>query len=450
MHPTVARLTHSNDFASRRAYEPPMIRQTAHEFFDEWSDYDRVLDHNYMFHDEIYRDVGRVLAERYGERPFAVLDLGCGSARHFSRALAGRTVNCYAGYDLSEVALAHAAKNLAPFGCAVELQQGDLLEGLKRGSDGFDLIFCSFSLHHLDGADKANFFQLARRRLNANGILLLIDTMREDDEDRPVYLDRYCAWIAAEWSALGRAEIERICRHIRGNDFPETAAEIDVMAVDAGFRPGREVNCFRWHRTRSFEQNQTTVRIREAKVNDAVAIAQVHVDSWRATYRGILPDAHLGRFSREARERTWRNILTESARREFVYVAVDATDAIVGFASGGPERVGDPKNRAEIYAIYLLETFQRRGIGRRLCHAVAERLVEAGFDSMVIWVLEKNPARGFYSALGGKVVAEKAIAVDGVSLVEVGYGWEDVRALLRSAPGRDSRTKRAARSSKRE
>ncbi|TMB67531.1 MAG: hypothetical protein E6J54_19950, partial [Deltaproteobacteria bacterium] len=82
-----------------------MSKEIVRQFFDEWSIYDQVLDHNYMFHDEIYRDVQRVLADRYGNRPFTLLDLGCGSARHLRRALEGRSVSRYLGYDLSVAAL---------------------------------------------------------------------------------------------------------------------------------------------------------------------------------------------------------------------------------------------------------------------------------------------------------------------------------------------------------
>jgi SAM-dependent methyltransferase len=88
-----------------------VTKAVVNNFFDEWSIYDQVLDHNYMYHDEIYRDVKRLLADRYEKRPFVLLDLGCGSARHLARALQGRSVSRYVGYDLSDVALAHAQSN---------------------------------------------------------------------------------------------------------------------------------------------------------------------------------------------------------------------------------------------------------------------------------------------------------------------------------------------------
>src|SRR5918995_4936648 len=161
-----------------------MNKATTNDFFDEWAIYDQVLDHNSMHHDEIYRDVQHVLADRYNDRPFALLDLGCGSARHLARALHGRSVSHYIGYDLSDVALHHAARNLAGVGWWREFRRGDLLDGLRTGREKFDLIFTSFALHHLTSAEKSVFFQCAYERLNETGMLLLIDTMRDDGEDR--------------------------------------------------------------------------------------------------------------------------------------------------------------------------------------------------------------------------------------------------------------------------
>jgi SAM-dependent methyltransferase len=228
----------------------------AKNFFDEWSIYDQVLDHNYMHHDEIYRDVQRILADRYESRPFAILDLGCGSARHLVRALKGRSVSRYVGYDLSDVALAHATRNLVELGGPFEVRQGDLLEGVRAGGETFDVIFTSFALHHLAFAEKSTFFQFAYRRLNQDGMLLLIDTARDDGEDREIYLDRYCAWLRSRCETLSPEGLDLLCTHIRNNDFPETAGRLEAMGARAGFsRPGK-INRFRWHHTWCFNKAQ--------------------------------------------------------------------------------------------------------------------------------------------------------------------------------------------------
>lgn len=406
-----------------------MSREAA-KFFDEWSMYQRVLDSNYMFHDEIYRGVERLLAEHFAARPIAVLDLGCGSARHLSAALAGRCVSAYRGYDLSEAPLAEAARNLARLECAVDLKQGDQLEALRRESGAFDLIFCGFSLHHLTTENKKEFFRLAHRRLNADGVLLVVDPARGEDEPQPIYLDLYCGWIRSEWESMPTAALDAICEHIRGNDFPETARDLRAMASEEGFDRAKEMEPYRWHHTWSFEKLfPRAVTIRQAKADDAAAIARVHVESWRTTYRRIIPDDYIAKFTAEERERVWRRIIGEGKRSQYVCIAEDDRGTIVGFVSGGPERSGKSRFRGELYAIYLLEPFQRHGIGRRLAAALARRLFDDGIDSMIVWVLAENPARNFYAALGGVHDGEKPVEIAGAELIEVAYGWKDIRPL---------------------
>ncbi len=237
------------------------MKSVADNFFDEWSVYDQVLDHNYMHHDEIYRDVQRFFADRFDHRPLTLLDLGCGSARHLAQALKGRSISRYVGYDLSDVALAHAAQNLASLDCPVELCQGDLLEGLRASGEKFDVIFISFALHHLASAEKQLFFSSAQERLKGDGILLLIDTMREDGEERPVYLDRYCAWLRSTCETLSPPALDLLCDHIRGNDYPETTATLRAMAARSGFGRGMEISGIGWHHAWCFDRAAPGFRI---------------------------------------------------------------------------------------------------------------------------------------------------------------------------------------------
>jgi GNAT superfamily N-acetyltransferase len=171
------------------------------------------------------------------------------------------------------------------------------------------------------------------------------------------------------------------------------------------------------------------MRIRKADVDDAAAIARVHVDAWRTTYVGIVPDEYLAGLSYEQRAQNWRESLADWAGREFTLVAENDQRAIVGFATGGPEREGNAVYRGELRAIYLLADSRRIGIGRRLVAGVAKGLFDAGFDSMLVWVLSDNPSRRFYEMLGGKFVTEKVVEIGGVRLIEVAYGWQNVRQL---------------------
>jgi L-amino acid N-acyltransferase YncA len=93
--------------------------------------------------------------------------------------------------------------------------------------------------------------------------------------------------------------------------------------------------------------------IREAAVEDVPGIARVHVDSWRTTYKGIVPQRIINGFTYEMREELWRRELAPD-NASFVYVAEEGGQ-IVGFASGGPAREEEaPDHAGQLYAIYLL------------------------------------------------------------------------------------------------
>jgi len=173
------------------------------------------------------------------------------------------------------------------------------------------------------------------------------------------------------------------------------------------------------------------MRIREANIDDSAGIARVRVDSWRTAYAGIVPDDHLAGLSYRQDERRGRERFPKPDDAGFVYVAEDDSGQIVGYASAGPERGGDPGYKGELYAIYLLPAYQRKGIGRQLTLTVVRRLLQQGFRSMLVWVLAENPSRGFYEALGGKRLYEKPIVIGGAELIEVAYGWQDLRKLVK-------------------
>ncbi len=178
---------------------------------------------------------------------------------------------------------------------------------------------------------------------------------------------------------------------------------------------------------------RASVIIRPAWIGDADGIARVHVESWRTTYRGIVPDDYLTQLSVAAHVQRWRSSLQSHRAGWCTFVAEDTLVGIVGVAAGGPERTNDPVYAGELYAIYLLEDHQRRGVGRDLTAAVARQLADGGMRAMLLWVLAGNPARRFYEALGGRVVRSQPIEIGGATLGEIAYGWTDTSSLIDGA-----------------
>lgn len=143
------------------------------------------------------------------------------------------------------------------------------------------------------------------------------------------------------------------------------------------------------------------MRIREAEPKDAEAIAEVHVRSWQAAYRGQLTDEYLDGLSVGERLEQHRRSL-EEPRAEWRTWVADEEGRVTAFAVTGPSEDADAEpSTGEVYAIYLEPDRVGTGLGRELFeHAIAD-LRERGFSVVTLWVLETNErARRFYEVAG--------------------------------------------------
>jgi len=167
--------------------------------------------------------------------------------------------------------------------------------------------------------------------------------------------------------------------------------------------------------------------IRQATLEDVASIAHVQVESWKTTYKGIVPDAFLDEMNTEEQTRNWQTWFAGDT--VLIFVAEDET-GIFGFASGGRIRETFGDYDAELYAIYLLRPRQRQHAGRMLSQALASGLRASGFKSMLVWVLEANPSVSFYKHLGGTPISQKLIEIGGVDLQELAFGWPILDRLI--------------------
>jgi GNAT superfamily N-acetyltransferase len=169
----------------------------------------------------------------------------------------------------------------------------------------------------------------------------------------------------------------------------------------------------------------SAISIRPGRILDAGEIAHVHVESWRSTYAGILPDKYLAGLDETLRERLWREWL---GGETFVRVA-EKDGVVVGFAHGGAIREEVEGCDAQLYAIYLLKEAQGMGAGTGLLRAIVAELTDRNFKSLAVWVLERNRSRGFYEKTGARLATSKVIEIGGMKLMEVAYRWNDIGAL---------------------
>lgn len=165
----------------------------------------------------------------------------------------------------------------------------------------------------------------------------------------------------------------------------------------------------------------TVIEIRRAKATDAAAVATAHDESWRSTYRGIIPGPELERLVSRRGDAWWDGAIRKGSR---VSVLVFG-DHVAGYANYGRNRARSLSYDSEIYELYLRPEYQGLGFGRRLFTAARRDLVQGGMKSLVIWALSDNePALGFYRALGGQPVARSSEKFGDKVLDKVAFAWK--------------------------
>ena len=150
-----------------------------------------------------------------------------------------------------------------------------------------------------------------------------------------------------------------------------------------------------------------TMTIRTAVVEDAAAIADVHIRSWRSAYRGIIPDDSLARLDHERLTRVWIGRLTGEPIEPGAGVLVAERDgAVVAFAGFSP--TDDPESPqgagrrvVDLGTFYSVPEVWGSGANRELAAEVYSTLARGPYDKAVLWVLSANSrARRFYEAQG--------------------------------------------------
>lgn len=177
--------------------------------------------------------------------------------------------------------------------------------------------------------------------------------------------------------------------------------------------------------------------IRQAGVDDALAMAHVIVDTFMQANQGVMPEEALEKrrkeWTYEASARSWEETLRgiDGGKDPHccVYVAENAAGEVVGLAYGSPSVAGE--GIGEVGMLYVRADHQGQGIGRALVQAVAAYLAQQGMPTLYIAALAASePARRFYESLGGQLVGTREDYENGVLIPLVVYGWADTQALI--------------------
>lgn len=167
----------------------------------------------------------------------------------------------------------------------------------------------------------------------------------------------------------------------------------------------------------------TNFQIRRATIGDEIQLAQVHIQAWQESYRGLISDDYLTGLSNEMDDRLamWKSILANPKR--WAWVATVA-DKIVGFILFGPPRDENREAYIELGAIYLLAAEKNKGIGFALLSSGFKHMKSLGYEKSYCWVLEGNPTIAFYEKSGATFRGQtKLDEIAGKEMKELAYEW---------------------------
>lgn len=133
------------------------------------------------------------------------------------------------------------------------------------------------------------------------------------------------------------------------------------------------------------------VRVRRAVAGDAEATARVNLRSWRAAYRGLVPDESLDSFELEEWvERHRRQLASPVPAGVHRLVSVDEDDEVRAIANAGPAREPVGEATGQLYLLYADPDAWGEGHGFALIEEVHRLLREGGHAGALLWVAEGN------------------------------------------------------------
>ena len=170
-----------------------------------------------------------------------------------------------------------------------------------------------------------------------------------------------------------------------------------------------------------------TFPLRAATPDDAFAIATLHVEVWRVTYRDLAPVSAIAALDVARRHERWKSLLADTAHLTLI---AEPSGSLAGFGLAGPP--SDPVfgDRAEVKNLYVGLDFARRGLGRCLLAALARAMQQRGHSGLALGVVAGNdPAIAFYRALGGREIGAYTDPGPLWRSRNVAFAWDDLDAL---------------------
>lgn len=172
-----------------------------------------------------------------------------------------------------------------------------------------------------------------------------------------------------------------------------------------------------------------------ATLQDAQSVARLQAQSWRSTYRGMLPDDYLDHRVVDDRLEYWTTRLASFAPDRTLVLKAVSDGSMLGYVCVLLDE--EPKWGARLDNLHVTPESKGTGIGYALFQAAREWIARVSPGTpMHLWCVEANRvARRFYDRQGGTIVESASRSFAGQpSVPEVRYWWPPLTGPATSAP----------------
>ena len=167
-------------------------------------------------------------------------------------------------------------------------------------------------------------------------------------------------------------------------------------------------------------------QIQEATLRHVQGLANVHVKTWKISYKGIIDQNYLNSLNLKQREEFWKNILQVPNRKSQIYVLLNNQDQVIGFYSIGESREKEYDFTHELWGIYILPEYQGHGLGRFMFEDIKQKLHALNAQSLCVVVLKEGPAVAFYKKMGAQIIQARRDEIGGKQHAEYLMGWDEI------------------------
>lgn len=209
---------------------PEDIKTVAAYFNETWHDYKTYVADNRLCHQELFATLNNFLQEHMENRPFSFVDVGCGDGSSIAPILQQYHLKKYIGIDIANDVLKTAPTHLAQLDCEKEFIFDDMTHAIKHIRPPIDVIFSSYTVHHLSYQDKVDFIYNCKNKLVPGGFFIMVDGILEENQTRDEWLIGYEEYYKTIYPGITQEELDHCLKHPRTSDFPEHISTFEKIA----------------------------------------------------------------------------------------------------------------------------------------------------------------------------------------------------------------------------